>query len=149
MRSAVRDVLLHVALHGSYHRGQLAWLARTAGAVPTATDFIVFSRGAQMRLRALASTWAIAFAALAAVGAVVYAQLPAHTGPGLWLSPVLGPGVALYDVWNGSLLFGSGFGRIGNFAVFVLGSAVAWASVLVALVLLVRAVASSVRAPRT
>lgn len=46
MRSTVRDVLVHVALHGSYHRGQIAWLARAAGAVPTATDYIVFSREA-------------------------------------------------------------------------------------------------------
>ena len=99
-----------------------------------------------MRFKALVSIWAVVFAAVAAVGAVVYAQLPALTGPGLWLSPVLGPGVALYDVLNGSLLFGSGFGRLGNFAVFVLGSAVAWASVLVVLVLLVRAVAPSARA---
>lgn len=44
MRSAVQDVLLHVALHGSYHRGQLASLARAGGAVPAATDFIVYSR---------------------------------------------------------------------------------------------------------
>jgi uncharacterized damage-inducible protein DinB len=50
MRSTVQDVLLHVALHGSYHRGQLASLARAGGSVPAATDFIVFSREAAARM---------------------------------------------------------------------------------------------------
>jgi uncharacterized damage-inducible protein DinB len=39
------DILLHVALHGSYHRGQVAQLLRAAGAVPAATDYIGFVRG--------------------------------------------------------------------------------------------------------
>lgn len=44
MQSTVRDVLIHVALHGSYHRGQLAALARAAGARPATTDYIAFTR---------------------------------------------------------------------------------------------------------
>ncbi len=44
--SCVEDVLAQVALHGSYHRGQLALLARDAGAQPAVTDYIVFVRGA-------------------------------------------------------------------------------------------------------
>lgn len=42
--NTVGDILTHVALHGSYHRGQLALLARQGGGDPAATDFIVFAR---------------------------------------------------------------------------------------------------------
>lgn len=35
-RSSLRDILLHVALHGCYHRGQVALLLRQAGAEPPA-----------------------------------------------------------------------------------------------------------------
>lgn len=42
--NTVGDILTHVALHGSYHRGQLALLARQGGGTPAATDFIVFAR---------------------------------------------------------------------------------------------------------
>ncbi len=44
-RSTVGDILLHVALHGSYHRGQVALLLREADRVPQATDYIAFVRG--------------------------------------------------------------------------------------------------------
>jgi uncharacterized damage-inducible protein DinB len=44
--NTVGDVIAHVALHGSYHRGQLALLARQGGAAPAATDYIVWARGA-------------------------------------------------------------------------------------------------------
>jgi uncharacterized damage-inducible protein DinB len=44
-RNRVADVLAHVALHGSYHRGQLAQLTRQGGGTPAATDYIVFARG--------------------------------------------------------------------------------------------------------
>jgi uncharacterized damage-inducible protein DinB len=40
------DILLHVAMHGSYHRGQVATLLRQEGAVPEPTDYIAFVRGA-------------------------------------------------------------------------------------------------------
>jgi len=43
--NTVGDILAHVALHGSYHRGQLALLARQGGGTPAATDFVVFVRG--------------------------------------------------------------------------------------------------------
>ena len=46
-RNTVSDVLTHVVLHGSYHRGQLALLTRQGGGTPAATDFIVFVRGVQ------------------------------------------------------------------------------------------------------
>ena len=45
-RSRVDDILLHMALHGSYHRGQVALLIRTSGGEPAPTDYIAFIRGA-------------------------------------------------------------------------------------------------------
>jgi uncharacterized damage-inducible protein DinB len=33
-----------VALHGSYHRGQIALLMRQGGGAPAATDYIAFVR---------------------------------------------------------------------------------------------------------
>lgn len=38
------DVLTHVALHGSYHRGQIASAIRRAGGEPVNTDYIVYDR---------------------------------------------------------------------------------------------------------
>lgn len=43
--SRIDDILLHVALHGSYHRGQVALLVREAGTKPASTDYIAFVRG--------------------------------------------------------------------------------------------------------
>lgn len=43
-RTAVGDILVHVALHGSYHRGQVAAALRRAGAEPVNTDYITFAR---------------------------------------------------------------------------------------------------------
>jgi hypothetical protein len=40
------------------------------------------------------------------------------------------PGVYLYATANGSLLFGSGFGTFGNFAIIVIGASIAWASLI-------------------
>ena len=48
------DILLHVALHGAYHRGQIALLLRDAGAEPAPTDYIAFARGAPAATRASA-----------------------------------------------------------------------------------------------
>ncbi len=45
-RSTVEDILLHVALHGSYHRGQISLLVRGGGGDPSPTDYIAFVRGA-------------------------------------------------------------------------------------------------------
>ena len=50
--STVEDILLHVALHGSYHRGQVALLLRQDGAEPNPTDYIAFVRGAPAARRA-------------------------------------------------------------------------------------------------
>jgi len=43
--STVEDILLHVCLHGSYHRGQIARDLRAGGAEPSSTDFIAYVRG--------------------------------------------------------------------------------------------------------
>lgn len=48
----VEDILLHVAMHGSYHRGQVTLLVRDAGAQPAPTDYIAFVRGVPAATRA-------------------------------------------------------------------------------------------------
>ena len=48
----VSDILLHVALHGAYHRGKIAAALRAAGADPAATDYIGFVRGVPAATRA-------------------------------------------------------------------------------------------------
>ena len=50
-RSTRSDILLHVALHGCYHRGQAALLLRESGAEPQPTDYIAFVRGAPAATR--------------------------------------------------------------------------------------------------
>ena len=42
--NSVSDTLMHVALHGSYHRGQIAQTIRASGFEPVTTDFIIFVR---------------------------------------------------------------------------------------------------------
>ena len=42
--NTVADILAHVALHGSYHRGQIAMLTRQGGGTPAATDYIMWVR---------------------------------------------------------------------------------------------------------
>lgn len=45
--TSVIDILTHVALHGSYHRGQIANAVRRSGAEPVNTDFMVYVRSVQ------------------------------------------------------------------------------------------------------
>jgi uncharacterized damage-inducible protein DinB len=49
--STVEDILTHVAMHGSYHRGQIAASLRAGGDTPSPTDFIAFARGAPAATR--------------------------------------------------------------------------------------------------
>ena len=42
--TSVSDILTHVALHGTYHRGQIAAAVRSEGDVPVNTDYITFVR---------------------------------------------------------------------------------------------------------
>lgn len=44
--STIGDILTHVALHGVYHRGQIAAAVRAGGDTPASTDYIAFVRGA-------------------------------------------------------------------------------------------------------
>jgi uncharacterized damage-inducible protein DinB len=43
--SALGDILLHVALHGQYHRGRVNVLLRQSGVDPVSTDYIFWVRG--------------------------------------------------------------------------------------------------------
>jgi uncharacterized damage-inducible protein DinB len=49
--NAIEDILVHVAMHGTYHRGQVTLLVRDAGAEPQPTDYIAFVRGAPAATR--------------------------------------------------------------------------------------------------
>jgi len=49
--STLEDILTHVAMHGSYHRAQVAMLIRGAGDTPSATDYIAFTRGSPAATR--------------------------------------------------------------------------------------------------
>lgn len=43
-RSSIRDILLHVGLHGAYHRGQIASRLQAQDLPVPSTDFILYSR---------------------------------------------------------------------------------------------------------
>jgi uncharacterized damage-inducible protein DinB len=45
----VSDILTHVAVHGSHHRGQIAQLVRASGQEPPYVDYIQFVRRDQVR----------------------------------------------------------------------------------------------------
>lgn len=49
--SSLEDMLTHVTMHGSYHRGQVASLIRAAGDTPAPTDYIFFTRGSPAATR--------------------------------------------------------------------------------------------------
>jgi uncharacterized damage-inducible protein DinB len=49
--NSVGDILLHVALHGQYHRGKVNLLLRQAGLPSVPTDYIAFVRGAPAATR--------------------------------------------------------------------------------------------------
>ena len=50
--SRVIDILLHVAMHGMYHRGMTSVLTRRSGGTPAPTDFIAYVRGVPTATRA-------------------------------------------------------------------------------------------------
>lgn len=52
--NTVADILLHVALHGQYHRGKANQLLRQCGAPPAPADYIAFVRGAPAATEATA-----------------------------------------------------------------------------------------------
>lgn len=85
--------------------------------------------------RALIRVWTISLVASTVVAAIVYAVIAPWAGSPLQRGVVwiLWPGIALWVQLNGSLLFGAGYGAIGDFLVIVLTSALAW-SIPIALV---------------
>ncbi|MBD0382071.1 DinB family protein [Paenibacillus sedimenti] len=42
--SSARDILIHVAMHGQYHRGQINTALRKGGFEPSAVDYILYVR---------------------------------------------------------------------------------------------------------
>ena len=44
--TSIEDILLHLFMHGSYHRGQIAQQQRIDGQVAAPSDYIAFARGA-------------------------------------------------------------------------------------------------------
>jgi RimJ/RimL family protein N-acetyltransferase/uncharacterized damage-inducible protein DinB len=49
--TSVEDILLHLFLHGAYHRGQIAQRQRLDGQAPGPSDYIAFARGASAAVR--------------------------------------------------------------------------------------------------
>ncbi|AYA76278.1 damage-inducible protein DinB [Bacillus sp. Y1] len=45
--NSIRNILVHVALHGQYHRGQINLLLRQNDEEPVSTDYIIFKREQQ------------------------------------------------------------------------------------------------------
>ncbi|WP_025681225.1 DinB family protein [Paenibacillus massiliensis] len=43
-RTSTRDILIHIALHGQYHRGQINAMLRTVGLEPVPMDYILYSQ---------------------------------------------------------------------------------------------------------
>lgn len=54
--SSLEDILVHVCLHGQYHRGQVNRMLREAGLQPAPADYIAFTRGAPAATRASTSS---------------------------------------------------------------------------------------------
>ncbi len=46
-QNSIEDILTHVCMHGSYHRGQIATLVRAGGGNPVNTDYITWVRSAR------------------------------------------------------------------------------------------------------
>jgi len=45
--NSVADIIIHTAMHGEHHRGQIARLLRAAGREPPYTDYIQYARREQ------------------------------------------------------------------------------------------------------
>jgi len=43
-RNSLWEILMHIVLHGAYHRGQIALLVREGGGIPASTDFSTYLR---------------------------------------------------------------------------------------------------------
>ncbi|MDX1390558.1 MAG: DinB family protein, partial [Acidobacteriota bacterium] len=49
--TSAEDILIHVFLHGAYHRGQISTLLRESGEEPSPTDYVAFVRGSPAATR--------------------------------------------------------------------------------------------------
>jgi hypothetical protein len=92
-------------------------------------------------LKKFLSVWLLVFGLFAILAGISYVLAPLENGLSNVLSYILWPGIGLYSLFNGSLLFGGGFGQIGNFVVIALGSAAAWASLVASLLPIVVSIA--------
>src|SRR5262249_50827188 len=43
-QTSIKNILVHVGLHGVYHRGQIALLVRMGGGAAIGTDYILYTR---------------------------------------------------------------------------------------------------------
>ena len=81
-------------------------------------------------------TWVTAAVCCTIIAALVYGILPPQRGNDFeqGVAYFFFPGVGLYALLNGSLLFGGGFADIGNFLLIGLSSVLAWSLVVVLVV---------------
>lgn len=77
-------------------------------------------------------TWVVAAVCCTITAVLVYPMMPPKSGSLFQqsISLFLFPGVGLYVLLNGSLLFGGGFGDVGNFLIIGVGSALTWSIVI-------------------
>jgi hypothetical protein len=87
-----------------------------------------------MPTRSFMATWVLSFAGCFSLAVISYGLAQSGSPLRIYFSYVLLPGVGLYTLLNGSLLFGSGFGAVGNFLIVGLGSAVVWSLAVAVLV---------------
>ena len=80
--------------------------------------------------RSFLAIWCQVFSGCFILAVVAYGLAPSTSSASAAFSYVLWPGVGLYTALNGSLLFGHGFGQVGNFFLVAVGSALAWSVVI-------------------
>ena len=88
-----------------------------------------------MQARSLLVAWVITFAACSILAALSYRLVGSGSSVADSFSYILWPGVVLYTLLTGSLLFGPGYGAVGNVMVVVGGSALVWSIAVTLLVL--------------
>ena len=85
-----------------------------------------------MSVRSVLHSWFVINIYCTITAVLVYAMMPAESGS-LFQQIITGflyPGTVLYVLLNGSLLFGGGFGKFGDFLVIGMSSALTWSLVI-------------------